>query len=216
MYLRPSTRRPNLRGCGCRGLGVLPASSTLHTNYMRAIRRPIVAPVRRPIATPQPPVNRGSGWNWWNQQTNSGNTNTTGVPSTILSYDAYGNPVYSVPPPGGVITGRDAAGNPLYNGASSGSVPLQTSTNLLSNQIVGYDNYGNPIYAGSAAAAGLLAQQSAAAAAATPAADATSSSSYQSILDWFSESTLVNGLANWEIVAGLGAVYLFIQTRRGR
>lgn len=176
---------------------------------------------------------------WRTQQRQQNNTlvNTTGAPSTIKNYDAQGNPVYSVPPPGQQVTGYDASGNPLY-GASSGSVPasslLQTSaitgydaagTPIYSSAppgqtIVSYDAYGNPIYSGSAASSSLLtaAQAQAAAAAAAPTADSMpAESSYQSVLDWLSEQTLISGVPNWGIVAGVGLAVVFMQSRaRGR
>lgn len=170
------------------------------------------------------------------QQQNNTLVNTTGAPSTIKNYDPQGNPVYSVPPPGQQVTGYDASGNPLY-GASSGSVPAsslsQTSaitgydaagTPIYSSTppgqtIVSYDAYGNPIYSGSAASSSLLtaAQAQAAAAAAAPVADSMpAESSYQSVLDWLSEQTLISGMPNWGIVAGVGLAVVFLQSRGKR
>lgn len=169
------------------------------------------------------------------QQVANTNVNTTGAPSTIKNYDAQGNPVYSVPPPGQQVTGYDASGNPLY-GASSGSVPasslLPTSaitgydaagTPIYSSTppgqtIVSYDAYGNPIYSGSAASSSLLtAAQAQAAAAAAPTADSMpAESSYQSVLDWLSEQTLISGMPNWGIVAGVGLAVVFLQSRGKR
>lgn len=45
-----------------------------------------------------------------------------GPPSTVLKYDAAGNPVYAVPPPGQVVTGYDSAGNPIW-GSPSAALP---------------------------------------------------------------------------------------------
>jgi hypothetical protein len=195
------------------------------------------------------------------------NVNTTGQPSTILNYDADGNPVYTVPPPGQQITGYDSAGNPLYGGAQSGATVLQTSTIIgysasgtpiygtgarqvigysatgqpiygtsasaagqitsydeagnpvystppSGQTVVGYDSYGNPIYSGSAAAASALTSAAAAAPALAPTTAPTGD--YQSVLDWLSESTLISGVPNWGIAAGVGALLLVISRRGGR
>lgn len=191
-------------------------------------------PTTGPIYQPTQGNGYSTGQNWiGNGNGNSRkkrrgqtNVNTTGAPSTILDYDQYGNPVYSVPPPGVAVTGRDAAGNPLY-GTSSGSQPaglVQTSaitavdaagTPLYSSPppgqvITGYDNYGNPIYSGSAASAALPAASATGATAAAPA-----TSGYQSILDWLSEQTLISGFPNWGIVAAGGAAFLLIQAKVG-
>jgi hypothetical protein len=177
----------------------------------------------------------GQSWRTQRQQLNNTLVNTTGAPSTIKNYDAEGNPVYAVPPPGQQVTGYDASGNPLY-GTSSGSVPasslLQTSaitgydgagTPIYSSAppgqtIVSYDAYGNPIYSGSAASSSLLtAEQAQAAAAAAPVASAMPAvSSYQSVLDWLSESTLISSLPNWGVVAGMGLAVVFMQSRGKR
>jgi hypothetical protein len=165
------------------------------------------------------------------QQQSNTLVNTSGAPSTISSYDKYGNPIYSVPPPGQQVTGYDAAGNPLY-GTSSGSVQ-STSLSQTSaivgydaagnpiyssappgQTIVSYDSYGNPIYSGSAANASLLtAAQSQAAAAAQPVTAATSESDYQSVLDWFSESTLISGFPNWGVAAAVIGGFMLLQSR---
>jgi hypothetical protein len=259
-YLFPSTGRaiPKFRprrlalGCGsCRaavasaaGLGAI--AVPLNTTRPRAPR--VTSAGSFPI-TGSPIVTgryssypSGSGantqrqaWRTQRQQQSNTNVNTTGAPSTIKNYDAYGNPVYSVPPPGAQVTGYDAAGNPLY-GASSGSVPssLLSQTSAITSYdpagtpiysaappgqvIVSYDAYGNPIYSGSAAASSLL---TSAAAAATPAAAAsvpatsTDSSGYQSILDWLSEQTLVSGFPNWGVGAALVGGFLLIQSHLG-
>lgn len=67
---------------------------------------------------------------------------------------------------------------------------------------------------GSAAAA-LLTQQSGGAAA--PSVNVSNApaapSSYQSILDWLSEETLISGFPNWGIVAAAAGAYLFLKNR---
>jgi hypothetical protein len=254
MYILPQAARATRRSRG--GLGYVPVVSPgLYRGPTRPVRvgpapvRTIAQPSDAPPPTywgGNPPTTgpiyqptQGNGYSTGQNWSSNGNgrkkrrgqtnVNTTGAPSTIESWDQYGNPVYSVPPPGVAITGRDAAGNPLY-GASSGSQPaglVQTSaitgvdaagTPLYSSPppgqvVVGTDNYGNPIYSGSAASATAL--QAATAAGATAAAPATTASGYQSILDWLSEETLISGFPNWGVVAGGGAVFLLIQAKMG-
>jgi len=154
---------------------------------------------------------QGQGANWWQQQ----NTNTSGQPSTIQSYDPAGNPIYSVPPPGQSIVGYDQYGTPLY--ATSASAAQQNSA----LEIVGYDDNGNPIYAtaatsypGSGISTATAAPTAGSPTAAAPAA--TDTSGYQAILDWLGESTLISGFPNFGIVVvvGLGAIWLM--NRGGR
>jgi len=248
-YLFPSTGRaipkfrPRRLGCGSCQTGLGAIAVPLNTTRSRAPRvtsagrfpitsSPIVVGTFR--ATPQTnpsnttrPARRGR-----QRQASNVNVNTTGAPSTIKNYDAYGNPVYSVPPPGQQVTGFDAAGTPLY-GASSGSVPsnLLSQTSAITSYdpagtpiysaappgqtIVSYDAYGNPIYSGSAAASSLLTSAAAAtpAAAAAPAAE----SDYQSILDWLSEETLAPslGIPNWGVGAIIVGGFLLLQSKLG-
>jgi hypothetical protein len=193
-----------------------------------------------PAVAPQP-VTGGTWWqnksgqNWWQkwQQQQQGQaaqvSNPTGAPSTILDYDKYGNPVYSVPPAGQVITGYDAAGNPIWG--TPGSTPTSSGPVTSGGVVASYDAYGNPIYtqppagltitgydaagnplygsAGAAAATIAAAQQGAAAATPAP-TTAAPSDSYQSILDWLSESTLISGFPNWGIVAAAGLTFVLL------
>jgi len=212
-------------GCGScsTGLGAVPVMS----NTLRLVNN---RPARSAPFYTRPGTASGSGYSNTNRRArrlqSNANVNTTGVPSTIQSYDKYGNPIYTVPPPNQPVTSYDAAGNPLY-AASSGSQPagLQTSaitaydaagtpiynTPPAGQTVVGVDSYGNPIYSGSAAASSLLTSS----AAAVPTAAVPAESSYQSVLDWLSESTLISGLPNWGVAAGIAAGILLIQSRAG-
>lgn len=57
--------------------------------------------------------------------------------SYVVSLDASGNPVYSVPPPGMVSTGTDAQGNPIYGApgitqaTTASGAPVSVSTSLV-------------------------------------------------------------------------------------
>lgn len=245
-YLFPSTGRaiPKIRprrlGCGSCQTGLGAIAVPLNTTRQRS---PRVAPASSFPITSSPivvgtfrstPTNPGNttrtARRGRQQRASNTNVNTTGAPSTIKNYDAYGNPVYSVPPPGQQVTGYDAAGTPLY-GASSGSVPsnLLSQTSAITSYdpagtpiysaappgqtIVSYDAYGNPIYSGSAAASSLLTS----AAAATPAAAAApaTESDYQTVLDWLSEETLISGFPNWGVVAAGAAGFLLLQSKLG-
>jgi hypothetical protein len=225
MYVLPSAARRNApirrvrgMGCGCKaGLGSIP---TLTASPFRrtitpspVVARPVTSLPARWTTTSTTVRTRGAASGWPNRRRSSTTTkiNTTGAPSTITNYDAYGNPVYSVPPPGARVTGYDGAGNPIYGGASSGSQPAGVQTSA----IVGYDSYGNPIYAGSAAASSLLTSSAAdtgAAAAPVTAAPATESD-YQTVLDWLSEETLISGVPNWGVAAGGVAAFLLLQSK---
>jgi hypothetical protein len=250
---RASGRSPRL-GCGpcSTGLGALPVMrNTLRLVNNRPARiGPPSSPIS-PVWGGNPPTvgpfytepataasngyNSGSSIQQANrrarrtqrQQQSNTKVNTTGAPSTIQSYDKYGNPIYTVPPPNQPVTGYDAAGNPLY-AASSGSQPAGLQTSAITaydaagtpiyntpppgQTVVGVDSYGNPIYSGSAAASSLLTSSAAAVpAAAVPATE----SSYQSVLDWLSESTLISGLPNWGVAAGIAAAIMLIQSRAG-
>jgi hypothetical protein len=247
-YVVPrASGRSRRLGCGrcSTGLGAVPVMRNtlrLVNNRTARIAPPTTfmpvwggnPPIVGPFYT-RPGTASGSGYSSTNrrarrtqqQQASNTNVNTTGAPSTIQSYDKYGNPIYTVPPPNQPVTGYDAAGNPLY-AASSGSQPAGLQTSAITaydaagtpiyntpppgQTVVGVDNYGNPIYSGSAAASSLL--TSSAAAAPTAAVPATESS-YQSVLDWLSESTLISGLPNWGVAAGIAAGIMLIQSRAG-
>lgn len=143
--------------------------------------------------------------------TGTGATNPAGgPPSTIDHWDAQGNPVYSVPPPGASITGYDASGNPIYsNSPAAGSV------------IVGYDASGNPIYANpnsllaNSGYYGSSYQPGSAGASPSTAVTVAPTTDYSTILDWFTEQTLVSGIPNWGIVAGLAIAWVWIE-HKGR
>lgn len=189
------------------------------------------------------PAAAGAGGNSWLQSSGTSQNRRSwqsqaalnpagGPPSTILKYDASGNPVYSVPPPGQVVTGYDAQGTPIY-GNNSATAQVVTGYDASGNpiysssaaaqaaglQITGYDAQGNPIYSSnpSTSTSALTSSgtpSTATAPAAAPAADDTSG--YQSILDWLSESTLISGFPNWGIVAAAGLAVVWMQNRRGR
>lgn len=265
-YLTPRGRR-SLGACSCPnddGLGAV-ISNTLARRVAsppltsRSNLLPIAGSYTPPTTTPQPRQRRqrGSASGWQNQQgqnwqgqnwqgqggASSPAVNTGSTPGTIESYDAEGNPVYSVPPPGQSVIGYDISGTPLYGAPPSGTVQVGTyqglpvygysgqstagvgtgvtaeSYGLQSGTIVGYNSYGQPVYAGSAAAAALQAQAVAATPAAAGAATApttTDTSGYSDVLNWFSESTLISGVPNWMLALGVGLAVVVIQSRKGR
>jgi hypothetical protein len=242
-YLFP---RSQLQGCcrmGRRRMGVIApraaAAFPLRTSVLTLRASPVwpSASFILPQTPTQPPTGTSPWWqggqqNWWKQFQQpppAQVSNPTGAPSTILDYDKYGNPVYSVPPAGQVITGYDSAGNPLWG--IPGSVPTSSGPVTSGGVVASYDAYGNPIYtqppaglaitgydasgkplygsAGAAAATVAAAQQGAAGATPAPAPSAAPDS-YQSVLDWLSESTLISGLPNWGIVAAAGLTFVLL------
>lgn len=66
--------------------------------------------------------------NWLAAQ--GANSPSTAYGSTIQSYDASGNPVYSVAPVGQSIIGYDTQGNPIYGGAQSVAAPAPASVTV--------------------------------------------------------------------------------------
>ncbi len=152
------------------------------------------------------PTNPGWGGSWWNRRTPTTpvTTNTTGQSSTILNYDAAGNPVYSVPPYGVAITSYDQYGTPIYGGQAAGG----------GQAVIGYQN-GQPIYGYSSqlnTAAAAPAASGAAAAPATPA----DTSGYSDILTWLSGSDLISGVPNWVVAGGAAAGLFWLSNRGGK
>lgn len=142
-----------------RGMGRLGVAMPIHAIISKAnqfpggiIQGPVGGyPITNPIVGTEP-------WNWWTNPpaptTTTGigttgqpsiPTNPTGQPSTIQNYDAYGNPIYAVPPPGQVVIGYDAAGNPIW-GAPGSTSPEVVSAVTGAGTITGYDASGNPVY----------------------------------------------------------------------
>ena len=192
--------------------------------------------------------NRG-GWRSWfsNQSTNQSTTpagglpsNPTGQPSTIDNYDAYGNPIYSVPPPGQVVVGYDQANNPIW-GAPAGPTPTQAAGSVVSGAggaggitydslgtplysavpagyvYTGVDALGNPMYAPAGSAAALAAQATGeASTAAVPTSALPATGDYQSVLDWFSESSLISGLPNWGVALGAAILLKVVSSGGGK
>jgi hypothetical protein len=244
--------RPRLRG-----LGVLPSANP----RIRQFGRPSasILPPATPISTGTSvsptsanPWQSSGGWQGQGQQGTGGRrrranwqtqgqpaqnapVNTTGAPSTILNYDAAGNPVYSVPPPGQAVTGYDQYGNPIYGGQASASTvsanpyqsygvaPVAPSMAAAPGSVIGTDASGNPIY--SSPPTGLVvvgtdAQGNpiygAASAASTTAAASTDTSGYSDILNWLSESTLISGFPNWGVAAVIGGIFVWAMNRQGR
>jgi hypothetical protein len=191
--------------------------------------------------------NRSTGWRSWfsNQSTNQSTTpagglpsNPTGQPSTIDNYDAYGNPIYSVPPPGQVVVGYDQANNPIW-GAPAGPTPTQAAGSVVSGAggaggitydslgtplysavpagyvYTGVDALGNPMYAPAGSAAALAAQATGEAAA-VPTSALPATGDYQSVLDWFSESSLISGLPNWGVALGAAILLKVVSSGGGK
>jgi hypothetical protein len=217
-FLHPHTPRARAWKSGPR----LGAAITFPTPRYRAIAVPlstarITPPGPSPVIGPAPIVRSpawGSGlttgtsanWGngrsgWWNRQQNTQGLNPAGGPTSIVdSYDASGNPVYSVPPPGAVITGYDAQGNPIYNAQQSYTPATQQALIAQNEALL------------QAAQAGAV--SSAAPAAAAPVA--TDSSGYSDVLDWLSENTLISAVPNWVVAGGAGLAALWLMNRGKR
>lgn len=120
---------------------------------------------------------------------------------------------------GQISTGTAASPSGFYAGTL---VPNGTPTNQPY-----VDNYGN-VWIFNAAAnswsistasnSALLAQDQAAAAAGatTTTAAATTETGTQSILDWLTEQTLITGVPNWALAAGVGIIALKLSQGKGR
>ncbi len=151
--------------------------------------------------------------NWqpsWRNQKPAPALNTTGQSSTILNYDAAGNPVYSVPPTGVAITSYDASGNPIYSTPPAGN-PVY-SVPPAGVAITSYDASGNPIYSTPPACAVVTGTD----AQGNPIYGAAGDTSgYSSVLNWLSGSTLISGLPNWGVAAGAVAGFLLLQSKLG-
>jgi hypothetical protein len=158
--------------------------------------------IRGPVWGAQPPTT-GTGGNWrgWRNRISQGLNPAGGPTSMIDSYDASGNPVYSVPPPGAIITGYDAQGTPIYNNQAS-----YTSSSQQQALIAQYEALQNAGAGGSAAAAPPSAT----------ATTTTASSGYSDILDWLSENTLIAAVPNWVVAGGAGLAALWLMNRGRR
>lgn len=160
-----------------------------------------------------------------NSWVNVGVPYNTGQPPGASSGNTYaGTPVPSTQPTSAPY--RDSGGNYwVFNGqawanmGASGyfpgtSIPISTPTNELYT-----DTYGNQ-WAFSNGNWQLVASPSSTTAALAPSGAPASSAIYpgapaaapesgtQSLLDWFSQSTLVSGVPNWVLAAGAGIVAL--------
>lgn len=100
---------------------------------------------------------------------------------------------------GSTIQNYDSSGNPVYSVAPVGE------------SVIGYDTQGNPVY-------GSAQQNSNVAPASVSVSTTPSTSSYQSILDWFTDPSqeLISGIPNWVDVVALGAAWLFFTRNKNR
>ena len=122
---------------------VVPIISTLAPTTTTSPTRTTTPWQRRQWTQGQQAQQTQQGASWWQRLQQKNAVNTSGQPDAVQSYDAAGNPVYSVPPPGQSIIGYDNYGNPLYATGAAAAAAGGT--------IIGYDANGNPIYSANAA-----------------------------------------------------------------
>jgi hypothetical protein len=226
MYLMPAAVRSS-RGMGMhhrRGMGAI-------------VRTNLLAPPTR-VGSNLPLLNPENNWGTTNSPMYQNPTASTTVPSTNPN-----TPVPSGFPTNQFFVNTDGSvweygangwfntGTP-YNTAASSTVPISTSTSTTAVS----STTGTPVPAGyptnaefintdgtiwtynSAVGAWQYSGISQSAAASTTAATTatTAEGDVQSLLDWFSQSTLITGLPNWILAAGAGLVALkFLQPSKG-